>query len=253
MNSIKILSKIFFVVAYVFCLTNAGIIQNGKNNLDTTSTGTFDDDTLRKNDDSHLRLFYKSNSPDRSISHEMEHRLLKNPNIQYVSPIQPESTFQTKFSPQYSMNYLDPRLFSAFKSNNDLVQAANRNKQTLLNLHYHGNSIPGLDTTLNRISDHPNVQESEMQRKIQAANMLKMLLMNFYPSQKMFALPKYVNQARYESFPAKNDLQYKILNLKLKIQPEQGSNSIKKKFLISKIGIVEKRNFFSNKKILNTK
>lgn len=226
MNNLEILTRVFLVIGCVFCLTNAGIIQNGKGNLDATSTGTFDDDTIRKNDDSHLRLFYKSNSPDRSISHEMEHRLLKNPNIQYVNRIQPESNFQAKFLPQYTMNYLDPRIFSAFKPNNDLIQAANRNKQTLLNLHYHGNSIPGLDSTLNKISDNQNAQESEMQqqRKFQAANLLKMLLLNFYPSQKMFSLPRYVNQARYEPFPPKNDLQYKVLNLKLKIQPEQGSN-----------------------------
>ncbi|RNA29815.1 hypothetical protein BpHYR1_029248 [Brachionus plicatilis] len=224
MNS-EFLRTFFLVIVSVFFLVNARIIQNGKSNLDSASSGTFDDDALRKNDDSHLRLFYKSNTPDRSISHEMEHRLMKNPNIEYVNRIHPGSSFQPKFHTQFSMNYLDPRtqIFSAFKPNNDLFQATNRNKQTLLNLHYHGNSIPGLDSTLNQISSNrQNLQEAELQRKIQSANLLRMLLLNFSPAQQMFSLPKNVHQSRYEPSPLKNDFQYKVLNLKLKIQPEQG-------------------------------
>lgn len=47
----------------------------------TTSASDDSDDNLMKkpNDDSHLRLYYKSNSPGRSVSHELEHRFIKNP------------------------------------------------------------------------------------------------------------------------------------------------------------------------------
>lgn len=228
----KFLKKVLILI-FALCFTNARIIQNAKNNLDTTSTGTFDDDTLRKSDDSHLRLFYKSNSPERSISHELEHRLLKNPNIQYMSRIHPQSNFQAKFHNPFSINYLDPRsnILSSFKSN-DFFESPNRNKQTLLNLHYHGNSIPGLDSTLNQISDQQkNLQEAEIQRKFQAVNFLKTLLMNLSPAQQILSLPRNFQQSRFENISPNNDLQYKVLNLNLKIQPEQGSKFNKKNLI----------------------
>jgi hypothetical protein len=125
------------------------------------SAGTFDDpnDGLRKNDDSHLRLFYKSNSPGRTVSHELEHRFIKNPSFQFNQRLSHESNnFQPKYPQQaqpasFDLNNFDPRFYLTTNNNPQMQQPLlnknnpfvdpNRNnkQQTMLNLHYHGNSL----------------------------------------------------------------------------------------------------------------
>ena len=56
--------------------SSASIFDDGNDSGNSNSVN------LRKNDDSHLRLYYKSNLPGHTISHELEHRLIKNPNYQ---------------------------------------------------------------------------------------------------------------------------------------------------------------------------
>jgi hypothetical protein len=79
-------------------------------------------DEERKNDDTHFRLYYKSNSPGRSLSHELEHRYLKNPNALFQQRFQENSPFLNINEPNY---------------------AYEKNKQTLLNLQYHSNPDTG--------------------------------------------------------------------------------------------------------------
>lgn len=91
-----------------------------------TSTSDDSDDSLMKkpNDDSHLRLYYKSNSPGRSVSHELEHRFIKNPvyqqynhhrltqetnNLNNLNEILLDSQLA---SPQFQFPY-DPRVYQS--------------------------------------------------------------------------------------------------------------------------------------------
>jgi hypothetical protein len=95
---------------------------------------------LRKNDDAHIRLFYKSNAPGRSVSHELEHRFIKNPNYQYNERVR-----------QDSLNRLNTYSYQpqSYWNNNNLYNNANnmyqddsmKDKQTMFNLHYHGNNM----------------------------------------------------------------------------------------------------------------
>lgn len=59
--------------------------RSGRSSPQASSSSPSEDteEALKKNnDDSHLRLYYKANSPGRSVSHELEHRLIKNPAYQ---------------------------------------------------------------------------------------------------------------------------------------------------------------------------
>lgn len=150
----------FLSILFVLNQLNANLITNenlvGKRPLGATgSSGSgsspFEDssESLRKNDDSHLRLYYKSNSPERSVSHELEHRYIKNPNYnQYNHRVSQETNNfpqqQLKFSSPY---YFDPRLYQANQLQQQQVQNtypnmfadSDRNKLMMQNINYHAN------------------------------------------------------------------------------------------------------------------
>jgi hypothetical protein len=107
------------------------LVNVDKRSLDSSNV------VSNKNDGSHLRLYYKSNSPDRSISHELEHRLVKNPTYQFNSGrVQQIDDFN---SPLFKNNFQNDQLQGI--ANTVRPDLYNKNKQTLLNLHYHGNSL----------------------------------------------------------------------------------------------------------------
>ena len=184
-------------------------------------------------DDSHLRLYYKSNSPSQSISHELEHRYVKSPNYRF-------SQETANFPP----NNVPFNQGANDQSNIFLDSSDNKNKQSMLNLHYHGNlanSLPMLDS-----QQQANYQNMRNQPSSARKNLIKMLLMNFSPSSssssnsvysqdqqlpQQFQQPQsrfQFNPTQFDSFTnqqTKGDdaLQYKIVHLKFKIQPQLGS------------------------------
>ena len=97
-------------------------------------TTSFADDTSssneNRNDDTHFRLYYKSNSPGRSLSHELEHRYYKNPNNLLQTQRFQQPTYQDKLNAFFD---------SLEQVKNNYANNFNKNKQTTLNLHYHGN------------------------------------------------------------------------------------------------------------------
>ena len=107
------------------------LVNVDKRSLDSSNVAT------NKNDGSHIRLYYKSNSPDRSISHELEHRSVKPP------PYHPNNRRAHHIpdlnSPLYKNNFQSDQLQTI--ANTGRPGLYNKNKQTLLNLHYHGNSL----------------------------------------------------------------------------------------------------------------
>ena len=171
------MSKLFFILMVnVISYTNAGILNNG-NGVDASDrlnrdglTSTLiktqqlnDDSRLRsnmidsgvdsslqslndplsnendrKNDNSHFALYYKSNSPGRLVTSELEHRFRKNPN--FYSP----NAYYMKVN---SLQNFDANPDSSLKyvSNNVPYQSSNnarnnlKNRQTMLNIHYHDN------------------------------------------------------------------------------------------------------------------
>ena len=187
-------------------------------------------------DDSHLRLYYKSNSPSQSISHELEHRYVKSPNYKFTQET-------TNFRPSSNFVQNSPFSQAANDQPNIFLDSNDKNKQTMLNLHYHGNSFPGLDSQ--QQANYPNARsQSSSSRK----NLIKMLLMNFSPSSNSFypqdqqltqsqqqQQQQQQPQSRFQFNPVQFDsfsnqqtksedgLQYKIVHLKFKIQPQLGS------------------------------
>lgn len=101
------------------------------------TTSYVDESSAPKNDDSaHFRLYYKSDSPGRSLSHELEHRYIKNPmQRQHYQP----SSYQDKLNSFFdSLEQANKLSYS-----NDFNNNNKKNKKTTLNLHYHGNSDLG--------------------------------------------------------------------------------------------------------------
>lgn len=99
-------------------------------------------DNDKNDDDSHIRLYYKSNSPNQYISQELEHRFSKNSNYPYNQRLNLQPKLSNQFDlNNYYRNYPYNQLPSAqsyFMDNN------NKNKHTMLNLHYHGNTVDGI-------------------------------------------------------------------------------------------------------------
>jgi hypothetical protein len=187
-------------------------------------------------DDSHLRLYYKSNSPSQSISHELEHRYVKSPNYRF-------SQETTNFRPNTNFGHNAPFNQGANDQSNIFLDSSDKNKQTMLNMHYHGNlanSLPILDS-----QQQANYQSMRNQPSSARKNLIKMLLMNFSPSSSSSnsiysqdqQLPQQFQQtqSRFQFNPSQIDsftnqqtkgddaLQYKIVHLKFKIQPQLGS------------------------------
>ena len=188
-------------------------------------------ENTEKNDDSHLRLYYKSNSPSQSISHELEHRFVKSPNYRFDQRINQENTnFQPKLNAEFgnpSAMFGQNMQFAAQPQDqqNLFLDSTGKNKQTMLNLHYHGNSFQGLDAQ--------QMQTMRNQPSSARKNLLKMLLMNFspassnslYPQEQLLQQQQRQQQSRMQFNPIQNEegLQYKIVHLKFKIQPQLGS------------------------------
>ena len=128
------------------------------------SSSIFTDEFSGKNDDSasHLRLFYKSNSPSRSISHRLEHKYLKNDPIVLSQNRQDTGAYKLIQAPYPSIYSNNPYISQQQLENLQLFQSGpidpvysnqndnaakkdeEKNMHTMLNLHYHGKSIDGL-------------------------------------------------------------------------------------------------------------
>lgn len=257
---------IFIVINSVIYLTCAGLIttDNLENRMvkrpmassasTSSASSPFDESSeiSRKNDDAHLRLYYKSNSPGRSVSHELEHRFVKNPAFQYNQRLRQEANgFQPKFNTQLDLNYYDPRnnllsnlpLNQNLNNNQNMFYDANKNKQTMFNLHYHGNSLDGLDSGYVTQQQQQQQQDAQLngvqnQQKNLKANLLKMLLLNQQiqrqqqqqqqQHQQSLMQQSQLHQPQFEQFnndqsKNENGLQYKIVHLKFKIEPQYGS------------------------------
>ena len=105
-----------------------------------------------KNDGSHFRLFYKSNSPGRSIKHEMEHRFFKNPNFlmnenQAMPGFQQFQYQNLRPNPLFNFNNIGQEKQPSNYGNIYGTQNApngqyrsNADGSTMFNLHYHDNS-----------------------------------------------------------------------------------------------------------------
>jgi hypothetical protein len=122
----------------------------------------FSDDSIRraqKGDEesaAHLRLFYKSNSPVREVSNELEHRFFNNYPSQsrYESNIGQNSYYGQNYGnnnpyevqlQQFQQQYQLPQGFRRQAMNiASTLDNQDRNRHTMLNLHYHGNSVDGL-------------------------------------------------------------------------------------------------------------
>lgn len=128
---------IILTVAYLLCagslvaserLVSKRSSQTQSQSSASTNSQDPNDEAIKKsvNDDSHLRLYYKVNSPGRSVSQELEHRIVKNPNYQqynhhrYVQETnnnnlngfnyyQPDQQFQQQQSQRYNPYTYDPR------------------------------------------------------------------------------------------------------------------------------------------------
>jgi len=123
-------SKVF-ADEYIENESEEKLLNVDKRSLDTANVAN------TKNDGSHIRLYYKSNSPDRSISHELEHRLVKNPTYQFnTGRAQQTDDFNL---PLYKNSLQNDQIQGI--ANTMRPELYNKNKQTLLNLHYHGNSL----------------------------------------------------------------------------------------------------------------
>ena len=70
---------------------------NAEENAYRSRVPLFDEEAQRKNDNAHFRLYYKSNSPGRSVKHELEHRYFKNPNTM-------PNYYHEAINPQYNLN-----------------------------------------------------------------------------------------------------------------------------------------------------
>ena len=81
----------------------------------------FDEEAERKNDNAHFRLYYKSNSPGRSVKHELEHRYFKNPNYMPNQRTPKPNYYQEAINPQYNLNTFDsnaPNYLNTFQNTN---------------------------------------------------------------------------------------------------------------------------------------
>jgi hypothetical protein len=161
-------NTIIFILSNLIFVTNANIINRvndigvtGRlNNEGITSTtqqlnkdenasmrklatdSSYDDDVDRKNDNSHFRLFYKANSPDGSVKHELEHRFYKNPNYLANERSQAAKLYQTKFNPFFDLNNFEQN--QRYLSNYPPINTLNElDKQTMMNVHFHANGDLG--------------------------------------------------------------------------------------------------------------
>ena len=135
--------------------------QHQTNPVRNKEMNSFDEDLInekrQRNDGSHFRLFYKSNTPERSISHQLEHRYFKNPNSNlytnglnvpalnqyFTNPSQYNGGFAFNDRYAWPLNKMNPRQ----KSYSNLE---NKSRQTMLNIHYHGQNTEDFDGKFSR-------------------------------------------------------------------------------------------------------
>ncbi len=196
------------------------------------------------NDDAHFRLYYKSNSPGRSVKHELEHRFYKNPN--FLALNQEEASAPM---PQFFYQTLPTEMPAAVPSYQAAQYAPNADNQqsAMLNLHYHDNGDFASQQLLQQqqqvqqqlqqqMSYNQFVQPSQEQQQEQQLRfnvekqrsfeqfqqsrrdqLLKLMLMNFMQK----ASPVAATVPLASSLD--NGVQYKIVNLKFRIEPQHGS------------------------------
>lgn len=175
---------LILTIAYLLCawslvaserLVSKRSSQTQSQSSASTNNQDPNDEGIKKsvNDDSHLRLYYKVNSPGRSVSQELEHRIVKNPNYQqynhhrYIQETnnnnnlngynyyQPDQQYQQQ-SPRYNPYTYDPRtnyliqqlrqqqqpvITHNINSNPNLLNELERNR--LLNLNYRLDNLGG--------------------------------------------------------------------------------------------------------------
>jgi len=178
-----------------------------------------------KNDNSHFRLFYKSNSPGRSIKHEMEHRFYKNPNFQMNPPQQPQY-LPNGYNP--FLNMLNENSYPQNTQNIGQNIGQDNDMSTMLNLHYHDNpDYANANSNFNQLLKQQQLQiqrqkqqqQREQYQQMHKKNLLKMMLSNFVSAQ---ASNNQYKQANEPNRNANNGVQYKIVNLKFRIEPQHG-------------------------------
>jgi hypothetical protein len=161
---------LFILSLLIFCCSSAwanDLVTKSKPDSRSISQATNDsnENSLKhksNNDDSHLRLFYKTNTPVQAFTQEIDHRLAISPE-QFSRPVlynpknglnqywsrlnQPQEPFQhlsyndrQQYWPNNNIDWNDLDLNGL----NNYNINSHRNRHTLFNLHYHGNSIDGL-------------------------------------------------------------------------------------------------------------
>jgi hypothetical protein len=223
------------MIFYVFvCYTITLINLVKTNTIPQTQASQFvdDNDTNHKNDNAHFRLFYKANSPTRTVSHAMEHRYVKHPD--YTSQQQNLNQFKQQ---QLQRDYLQ-RMNNLF-ANNQNQNSDENNKNIVFNMQYHkfapstqslaGNSLPYQTYSYN----YP--QQQQQQQSSYHNNILKMLLNNFAANSQnihnnnnnnnRILSPQLLSTTGQSMNP--NSLNYKIVHLKFKMEPQVGSNLFK--------------------------
>ena len=87
---------------------------NADENAYRSRVPLFDEEAQRKNENAHFRLYYNSNSPGRSVKHELEHRYFKHPNSM-------PNYYQEAPNPQYNLNTFEsntPSYLNSFQNSN---------------------------------------------------------------------------------------------------------------------------------------
>lgn len=223
-------------------------VSSSPSNLENPSFGNGNNG--KNQDNGHFRLFYKSNSPGRSIKHQMEHTFYKNPNIlnqQQIRPQSPQNRFNGFFN---SLNNIQPvqpvqpvnqQANYASVFGNAQYDPNNNGRTTMFNLHYHdgGSSDDSSSSNNNNYNNQllrlqqqqqfkmkqqqqlEQYQQMQQQQQARKNNLMKMMLMNFASSSSQQSQNS--NDNNYQKPQTNsNGLQYKIVNLKFKIEPQQG-------------------------------
>ncbi len=170
--------------------------QRISNQSPDLSTSFDDIENDRKVDDSHFRLYYKSNSPGRSLSHELEHRYFKNPSNSLKNRYQEASPYQARLNPFLLQ---DNKMYANYGYNKNNYQSA--------------------------YQDQHQQQQQQQQQKMFRNSILKMLLMNIAQNQQRQRQQQQINRLNNNNNNNNNNgLQYKIVHLKFKMEPQHGSN-----------------------------
>lgn len=211
-------------------------------NANQQASRSFNVNRNKLNDpNSHFRLYYKSNSPGRSIKHELEHRFYKNPSYLSQNEQTPQYMYQEKLNQMPYLNGIQAvsSYSNVFPNVNELKMPTNlyasqynpsNDQSTMLNLHYHDNI--DYDNNQNSFDYNQMLQQQQQQHQLRLNlerqksleqyqqsrrnNLLKMMLMDFAPK---------TPQQSPVTRNLDNGIQYKIVNLRFKIEPQYGSKT----------------------------